>query len=122
MGRATSAAWTLAWCMLAVGSGQIPPPPCELDPGTLNGHGATLREYAGSDPHNSFCHLEHVCDDARIQNACVIPDGESCLVDCEAGYEDDHPFFTNELRCKPVRDHLPELEFDFSCTGTPPRC
>jgi hypothetical protein len=125
MGRATSTAWALASCMLAVGSGQGIRPPCELNPDTLNGRGATLREYAEPDPHRIYCHLDHLCDrDGNPSGACVIPDGESCLVDCDAGYEDDHHSDTNQLHCKPPPDqgHLPELEFDFSCTGTPPRC
>ena len=121
MGRAARTAWALASCMLAVGSGQ-PPPPCELHQDTLNGRGATLREYPGTDAHHIYCHLEHVCPNGPIQNACVIPDVESCLVDCDAGYEDGHHYDTNQLHCRPFRGQLPELEFDFSCTGTPPRC
>ena len=123
MGRAARTAWALASCMLAVGSGQIPPPPCELDPGTLNGRGATLREYPGTDDHHIYCHLEHVCANGPNHDACVIPDDESCLVDCDAGYEDDHHSDTNQLYCRFIdMGHMPELEFDFSCTGTPPRC
>ena len=122
MGRAARTAWALASCMLAVGSGQDRPG-CELDPGTLNGRGATLREYAGTDPHDSFCHLEHLCPSGPNHDACVIPDDESCLVDCDAGYEDDHHSDTNKLHCRPPSvGHLPELDFDFSCTGTPPCC
>jgi hypothetical protein len=80
MGCAARIAWALASCMLAVGSGQDLPP-CALDPSTLDGRGATLREYAEPDPRRIYCHLEHVCDNAPIGNACVIPDDESCLVD-----------------------------------------
>jgi hypothetical protein len=123
MGCAARIAWALASCMLAVGSGQGIRPPCELDPGTLNGRGATLREYPGTDGHHIYCHLEHVCDNSVLQNACIIPDDESCLVDCDAGYEDGHHYDTNELHCRPGDGgHLPELDFDFSCTGTPPCC
>jgi hypothetical protein len=120
MGRAARTAWALASCTLAVGSGQgLPPAACELDPGTLNGLGATLREYPGTDAHHIYCHLKHECDNAPLHGACVIPDDESCLVDCDAGYEDGHHSDTNQLHCN--LDGT-KLEFDFSCTGTPPRC
>ena len=104
-------------CVASVGS-QDPPPPCQLGTATFarQGYeGGTLFAYPATDPHFSYCRLDSSC----AGDICVIPDGEACQVVCEAGYYDDPQNPNQQLHCtKPVPpDHLPDLEYDFSCTG-----
>jgi hypothetical protein len=83
------------------------PPPCELEANTLSGHeGATMHEYRNTDSHGVFCHLAH--ETAGHLN--VIPDGESCEIDCDRGYAGRA---TNKLSCSSDGQALTD---DFTCT------
>ena len=126
--RVEWSARVLACCVVASAGSQAPPPPCELVPEILQqqGHeGGTLHHYPSStDPHWHFCRIDGSCAPSGTppSKRCVIPDGDSCQVDCAAGYEDAHQFDTNRLYCRIVdAGHLPELDYDFSCTGAQSR-
>ena len=90
-------------------------PPCELEAYTLSGHeGATIHVYPDTDGEHIFCHLAHESGSPPHLN--IIPDGESCEIDCDRGYAGRA---TNKLDCK---NNLPlpsELVFAFTCTGEP---
>ena len=120
--RVEWSARVLACCVVASAGSQNPPPPCKLVPEIFQqqGHeGGTLHHYSNaSDPHNNFCRIDSAC----VGHICVIPAGDSCQVDCAAGYEDAHQSDTNRLYCRFVdAGHLPELDYDFSCTGAQSR-